>query len=175
MNIFVLDTDPIEAAKMHCDKHVPKMLVELYQQLGSAVRRHGATDDQMPLTQSGSPLKGGYHNHPCTRWVGETASNFQWAAVHALALACEYIERFNKRHACIAGVKQVCSMHWMIPDGDRTPFALAMPDKYRHDDAVTAYRDYYWCEKQRFAKWERGRPAPQWWQDAEKEVSDGND
>ena len=43
MNIFVLDRDPREAARMYCDKHTPKMVVELLQQLGSAVIRHGAT------------------------------------------------------------------------------------------------------------------------------------
>ena len=48
-----------------------------------------------------------------------------------------------------------------------------MPDQYRHDDAVTAYRDYYWCEKRRFAKWEKGTPVPEWWEDAEKEGCEG--
>ena len=56
MNIFVLDPDPVKAAEYYCDKHVPKMCVELYQQLGSAVIRHGATPDQMPLTSKGTPL-----------------------------------------------------------------------------------------------------------------------
>ena len=51
MNIFVLDKDPVKAAQMHCDKHCVKMVLELYQQLGSALRRHGATDGMMPKTQ----------------------------------------------------------------------------------------------------------------------------
>ena len=55
MNIFVLHEDPTIAATMYCDKHVPKMVVELYQQLGSAVIRHGATPDVMPLTKKGTP------------------------------------------------------------------------------------------------------------------------
>ena len=46
MNIFVLDTDPTVAAHMHCDKHVPKMVVEAAQMMASALRRHGATDEQ---------------------------------------------------------------------------------------------------------------------------------
>ena len=50
MNIFVLDEDPAIAAQMMCDKHIPKMIVETFQMLGSALRRHGATDEQMPLT-----------------------------------------------------------------------------------------------------------------------------
>ena len=56
MNIFVLDDDPAIAAQMMCDKHIPKMIVETFQMLGSALRRHGATDEQMPLTSKGTPL-----------------------------------------------------------------------------------------------------------------------
>ena len=57
MNIFVLDEHPVKAAQYYCDKHVPKMVVELFQQLGSATIRHGATPEQMPLTSKGTPLR----------------------------------------------------------------------------------------------------------------------
>ena len=57
MNIFVLHTNPETAARMHCDKHVPKMCVEAAQMMASALRRHGATDEQMPLTKSGTPTR----------------------------------------------------------------------------------------------------------------------
>ena len=89
MNIFILHQDPRIAAQMYCDKHVPKMVVELYQQMGSAMRRAGVPDALMPLTKKGTPLKGGYHNHPCTRWVGDNRKNFCWAAEHGLALCAE--------------------------------------------------------------------------------------
>ena len=55
MNIFVLDENPIRAAEMMCDKHIPKMVVESAQMMASAVRRWGATDDVMPLTKAGKP------------------------------------------------------------------------------------------------------------------------
>ena len=66
MNIFVLDLDPEVAAQYHCDKHVPKLCVEVTQMMVSAVRRYGATDNDVPLTKSGTPHKGGYHRHPVT-------------------------------------------------------------------------------------------------------------
>ena len=173
MNIFILDRDPIVAARMHCDKHIPKMTVEVYQQIASAARRHGATDGVMPLNQSGMPVKGGYHHHPCTEWVGDSRANYKWACVHGIALACEFAKRFQNPHHCFAGITTLWSLNELVPEGDLTPFAQAMPDQYRHDDAVTAYRDYYWCEKRRFAKWEKGTPVPEWWEDAEKEGSEG--
>ena len=49
-----------------------------------------------------------------------------------------------------------------IPYGDLTPFAQAMPDKYKNSDSVQAYRDYYIHEKSRFAKWKFTEP-PEWY------------
>jgi hypothetical protein len=40
-----------------------------------------------------------------------------------------------------------------------------MPDEYRDDDAVKAYRAYY--HSKQFAKWEKGTPAPEWWRGVE--------
>ena len=182
MNIFILDEDPILAARMYCDKHVPKMVVELYQQLGSAVIRHGATPDMLPLTKAGTPLRGGYHSHPATRWVGDSRQNFRWAGSHALELAWEYRRRYGKVHFCTEGIEKLVGMAYLIDYNDKmTDFALCMPDAYKPyiwgnaklsdakashasgKKAVEAYREYYNLVKAAFAKWERGRPAPDWW------------
>ena len=171
MNIFVLDLDPVVAARMHCDKHVPKMCVEAAQMMASALRRHGATDEQMPLTKSGTPYKGGYKHHPCTVWAGDSEANFIWLARHAQALLTEYTYRFGKVHACrnpihsMIGLIPLFTDKYPSPKAALTPFAQAMPDEYRDDDAVKAYRDYY--HSKTFAKWEKGPPAPDWWQGVE--------
>ena len=162
MNIFILDKDPIKAAQYHCDKHVPKLVVELYQQMGSAVIRHGAQPHQMPLNKQGQPLKGGYHNHPCTRWVGDSRSNYQWAGTHAIGLCLEYNTRYDKIHFCEAGIRHLQEMDYFIPEGELTSFALAMPDQYKSEDPVQSYRNYYLGEKKYFAKWKQGN-IPQWW------------
>ena len=166
MNIFILDTDPTTAARMHCDKHVPKMCVEAAQMMASALRRHGATDDAMPLTKAGTPYKGGYAHHPCTVWAGDSLDNFTWLADHALALCSEYYDRFNKVHACTSPIIQMRSSD-IVSDIRQalTPFAQAMPDEYRDDDAVKAYQAYY--HSKQFAKWEKGTPAPDWWRGVE--------
>ena len=190
MNIFVLDTNPITAARMHCDKHIPKMCVEAAQMMASALRRHGATDEQMPLTKKGTPYKGGYAHHPCTVWAGHCDDNFQWLSHHAKALCDEYYKRFGKRHACHDPINIMSDLDFIIAEGDLTPFALAMPDEFRpmwvsehrgimypddyadkrithasHQIAVEAYRRYY--HSKQFAKWEKGTPAPDWWRGVE--------
>ena len=160
MNIFVLDRDPILAARMYCDKHVPKMCVELLQQLGSAVIRHGATEEEMPLTKKGTPLKGGYHKHPCTLWCGDSRTNYEWAACHAIELCREYLKRYQKVHFCSTGILHLAKLTHKIPEGGITQFAQAMPDEYRNSDAVVAYRDYYHSKS--FACWKKGSPKPGW-------------
>lgn len=163
MNIFVLDKDPHVSAEMMCDKHIPKMIVESFQMMGSAVRRHGAKDADMPLTQAGNPLKGGYKNHPCTLWSGETRENYMWLSMHAFSLCYEFSMRFGKTHACCEGLCQLNEMSDFLPNSVQTPFALAMPDEFKCDDAVLSYRNFYKSEKRHFAKWEKGREAPYWW------------
>jgi hypothetical protein len=165
MNIFVLDQDPIKAAQFACDKHSSKMCVELFQQLGSAVIRHGATSDMMPLTAKGTPLKGGYHNHPCTRWCGDSRTNYNWASIHALELCNEYTRRYDKIHACQKGIEKLCDMDYLIPEGELTNQPCAMPDQYKSKNVVESYRNYYINEKSHFAKWEKGTPAPLWFID----------
>jgi hypothetical protein len=166
MNIFVLDLDPELAAQMHCDKHVPKLCVEATQMLVSAARRHGATDNQVPLTKSGTPHKGGYPNHPCTIWSGDSRDNFMWLFWHGLALCEEFSYRFGKQHACYDQIR-ICGCNCLrfLPIGKRTSFAQAMPDEYRNDDPVVAYRDYYFYDKRENiqCEWNKGRQAPDWW------------
>jgi hypothetical protein len=182
LNIFVLHRDPTKAARMHCDKHVPKMCVEAAQMMASALRRHGATDEQMPVTKAGTPYKGGYAHHPCTVWAGDRPHNFRWLYRYAITLCQEYRHRFGKVHACSAPINSMYHLRSIIPpERRRTGFALAMPDEYRpdpddlygdetvyhagHKEAVKAYRRYY--HSKQFAKWEKGRPAPDWWRGVE--------
>jgi len=143
MNIFVLDKDPVKAAQMMDCVRVPKMCVESAQMMASALRRHGATDEQMPLTKSGTPYKGGYKNHPCTRWAGDSRDNFTWLARHAQALLTEYSNRFDKVHACNGPIHIMSCKDYIIPEGGLMHFAQAMPDEYKDNDAVKAYRSYY--------------------------------
>ena len=46
-----------------------------------------------------------------------------------------------------------------LPDIGLTPFAQAMPDYCRNDNAVIAYRQYYMREKKHIAKWKSKKPA----------------
>ena len=143
MNIFVLDEDPKVAACSLDDVRLPKMCVETAQMLASALRRHGATDEQMPLTKKGTPYKGGYQHHPCTVWAGDSRSNFLWLVRHGIAMCNEYTRRFHRKHACDNPILDMAVYESIVPQGRLTDFAQAMPDEYKHANAVIAYRRYY--------------------------------
>jgi hypothetical protein len=52
----------------------------------------------------------------------------------------------------------------MFEEEGLTPFALAMPEKYKSDDPIASYRNYYMSpEKQRIASWKKKRPKPDWY------------
>ena len=56
MNIFVLDKDPIVAAKMACDKHIVKMILESAQMLCTAKRVLDGTE-YFDTTKNGRKIK----------------------------------------------------------------------------------------------------------------------
>ena len=159
MNIFFLDKDPQFAAQSLCDKHVPKMLLESAQMLSTAVQKYTDRIEEL--------YKPAYPNHPMTKWVGSTFSNFQWTLENAVFISHEYCKRFNKLHKSSRILNAIYDNQYYkeIPDEQFTPPPQCMPDQYklRSDLYVKAYRKYYQGEKEYFAKWERGVSAPDWW------------
>lgn len=147
MNIFILSTNPIEAAQMQCDKHVVKMCLETAQILSTVV---------------GGPYKPTHANHPCTLWAKANRTNFDWLVRHGLSLCIEYIHRYGRRHKCQDVILNIANSGFdeQLPIGI-SEFVQCMPDEYKHADATIAYRQYY-HSKARFARWTR-RSAPYWW------------
>lgn len=154
MNIFFLHQSPELAARFLCDKHINKMLIESVQMLSTCHHLIGSGSEAM--------YKPAFQNHPCSIWVRESADNYFWLRSHAVQIAEEFEIRYGKVHATSVVLNA-------LPDPDLpilglTDPAQAMPDEYKSVDPVKAYRDYYINEKSSFAKWERGIPAPYWWQ-----------
>ena len=153
MNIFVLHSDPDHAARMMCDKHVVKMILETNQMLSTVARKNGHND---------APYKSTHARHPCTLWAGETKQNWDWLVRHSRALCNEYTHRYGRVHKSQAVTEWAESLCIKLPSIGQTPFRLAMPDQYKSDDPVLSYRTYYLGEKSRFAKWKTGL-IPSWW------------
>jgi hypothetical protein len=151
MNIFILDYDIETAAKYHCDKHVVKMITESAQILCTVLHQN-KIDAHYKMT---------HIHHPCTIWAGESLSNYLWLKELLINLYDEYKHRYgsHKRHKA-AEIGLQLPNPW-IHDYGLTEFAQAMPDKYKHKDAVTAYRNYYLGEKQHILQY-KNREMPEW-------------
>ncbi len=161
MNIFFLDRLPEKSAEMLCDKHVPKMLLETCQMLSTAYQRHMGEHEEL--------YKSAYPKHPMTIWVGDSQANFDWSFDHAVEISNQYDKRFKKQHKS-KKILQVLAREYIldtikIPDIGFTEPPQCMPDTYKCDDYVKAYRDYYWNDKDYFAKWDKGVDMPDWWWD----------
>lgn len=168
MNIFALDTDPVQAAKMLCNKHLGKMAIESAQIICTALSGVKTTANFYIPTHA---------NHPCCKWARKSLSNIRWLKIHAQELLLEHDKlygatksvngepKFKRTRAILEDLDILLGSKELIPDVGLTEFAQAMPEQYKiASDPISAYRAYYKAEKSRFAEWSNGRYPPTWWE-----------
>lgn len=151
MNIFVLDYDFKKNAEYHCDKHVVKMITEQNQILSTVHWLSGGKAHYKPT----------HIHHPSTKWCLESIENYRWLINSTLALCEEYTYRYGKIHAGEEICLQLAYNEPKIPSKGITKFAQAMPEQYRSNNIVSAYRAYYNGDKQHLFAW-KNRNIPNW-------------
>ena len=155
MNIFFLSICPYVCAKMHCDKHVIKMILEYAQMLCTA--HHVCGKYKNPRL-----YKIAFRNNPCTVWARSSSTNYLWLYILFRQLCIEYTIRFKKVHKCEIDLIQCLSfIPIYIPNGNITKIHQAMPDYCKDKNPIKAYHKYYINEKAYFAKWTSREPP--WW------------
>lgn len=143
MNIFVLDDNPITAARMHCDKHVVKMILESAQMICTTHHLCPNTNESYTI-----PYKMTHKNHPCNKWLRDSIGNYSWLVELTKALNDEYRYRYNhsenhKSYDAIANLPLPA-----LPDKGLTVWARAMADEYKIGDrtyhnVIQSYHNYY--------------------------------
>jgi hypothetical protein len=163
MNIFVLDEDATTAAKMMCDKHIVKMFIETCQILSCVLDKNGTEGRSVELELPQYPKA--HAKHPCTLWAMESYYNAQWLIDHLQAIDNEYHTRYPRKDHKLKGLANVyrseledCSF---TEEREMTDFAQAMPDDYKNECPVQAYRTYYLMDKGNFAAWKL--ETPRWY------------
>ena len=156
MNIFYLHKSPTVAAQHMCDKHVVKMILESAQLLCTA--HHICPSD---AERPEKFYKKTHTNHPCAIWTRNCIGNYKWLCDHAQSLLDEYTYRYGKTHASTSVISWCVSNIPDIPDGELTDIAQCMPDEYKSNDPVIAYRNYYNKAKSHLHNWKR-RQIPHW-------------
>lgn len=156
MNIFLLCMFPRKCAKMHIDAHVRKMIIEYAQLLSTTHRVLGPVSDAYD-----SILYRRTHlNHPCAKWVRESAMNYCLLYELFVALCDEYIFRFGKKHLTDQKLRDVLrNLPPTIPRRPMTKFPQAMPDTYKTEGVCDAYRAFYSGSKKLN---KAGKPMDKW-------------
>jgi hypothetical protein len=155
MNIFFLDNDPQLAAIYHGDKHVVKMILESAQLLSTA--HHVLDGDKEGL------YKKTHMNHPCAIWTRESSHNYLWLLSLLKHLCDEYTFRYKKIHKTSQLIPALNELPSSIKNTTFTKPAQAMPEEFKNENSVVAYRNYYREKiKQNIAQWRKTREAPLW-------------
>jgi hypothetical protein len=147
MNIFYLHRDVWQCAKMHCDVHVNKMILESAQLLSTAHHELGST----------APYKTTHKNHPSAVWARSGRYQYQWLYRLLEALSDEYTFRYGRVHKTWERCSEALSEPPRgIPSIEWTDPPQCMPDECKDTNAIVAYRNYY---EQKNLDWiKAGRP-----------------
>jgi hypothetical protein len=184
MNIFVLHENPVIAAQMHCDRHCCKMIIEHNQMLAASYyhtigisRKKEFPENQDKINDlfKGWPRKhpdgSEFHysvshvNHPCTIWARTSIENFNWLLDCTESLCDEFLFRYKHEHSGRAIVNWMRQNPPNISSSKLTPFAQAMPDCYKSEDSIEAYRKYYGYKPSYMdMKWAHSE-KPEWFTD----------
>jgi hypothetical protein len=95
-------------------------------------------------------------------WAAESLSNWRWLKAFGIELHKEYQYRYgggkiHKSFSVISSLQEPA-----MTDKGLTPFPQAMPEEYKRDDPIEAYRAYYMGAKRHLAKW-KNRSIPYWY------------
>jgi hypothetical protein len=170
MNIFYLDHDPRKSARFHTNSHCSKMILETGQMLstahrvldGTICRIDGKKEYKLPDNRDTKLYKPFGVNHPCNKWVRESSANYLWLFHLFLELSMEFKYRFGKDHKTFEKLGDIVGrLPTNMPRGRLTKPAQAMPEQYRNEDPVKAYRAYYNGDKRGLFMWTK-RETPYW-------------
>lgn len=161
MNFFLLHYKHKKNARLHCNKHVVKMILELCQLLYACAHVGGAPLESMDV----KPYKLTHKWHPTSIWVRQCKENWMYTIKFAVALCKEYTRRYNKHHSCEKHLAALFELGYYWPLEKRpiknvcgrirgtncTPFPLAMPEdcivykdkKAKKVSVKKSYRKYY--------------------------------
>lgn len=171
MNIFILHENPTEAAKMHCDQHLGKMILESAQMLSTTIHKLTEANNLPPPEGIYKPT---HRNHPCTLWCGESYANFLWVVDLVYSLQMQLPKTHKAKLVVNACEKLGKEIRHLFPSIYRTPFALAMPEDIKYNEAypdtVSKYQELYrqkalaWRDKDYFMTYTQYgiRKYPSW-------------
>lgn len=154
MNIFYINADPNIAAQELCDDHIRKMQIESAQMLCTAHWVNGGE----------APYKRAHLNHPSTKWTRESIQHYRWVVKHGLEVCSEFTKRYGKHHKTQDVLEWCRDNEPNVPDNGFTTPPQCMPEEYKKDDTIEAYKTYYIQDKIKIKglNWNKLNNKPIW-------------
>lgn len=158
MNIFAIEGDAktgeidwVKSAQSQDNYRVVKMILESCQILSTVLNEQGFQ----------APYRSFNPKHPSCLWAAESSNNFANLVAHTQAMLEEYTLRFGKTHKCEQVLAKILEIYdpGKFATNEPTPLKLAMPDSFKHENPVLAYRKFYASKprirypKNRVPKW----------------------
>lgn len=166
VNFFYLDKNPKKCAKMYCDKHVNKIMIEICQLLCNVI--HNNTDMNAPykkcknISEKLSPYM----------WANRSKSNYIYLLNLAENLLLEYKYRYEKKEhkteKVIIWLKNNIPNHFEFKNRTKLIYTknIDIFSKYYKDD-IEASRMIYAIYKCKNDKWTK-REKPEWFDEYNK-------
>jgi hypothetical protein len=154
MNIFYINEDPIIAAQELADDHIRKMQIESAQMCCTA---HWETGTE-------APYKRAHWNHPSTKWVRESIQHYNWLVEHGLEICDQFTKRYGKLHKTQSVLEWLKQNKPQISDNGFTPPPQCMPEEFRMEDTIEAYKNFYINDKIKIKKltYNKLNNKPEW-------------
>jgi len=161
MNRFIIDYDVVSIAQGLCDQHIVKMPLEECQMLCTALWHHAPE-----YAEENDLYKPVHQKHPCTLWAMHSKSNFAFAHSLYCAMLKEYTYRYDKVHGASKHMDALFFGANYLPELGMTthPQCFSGHDDLKTDEyyPVRAYRKFYYVDKMKFARYNKGRYMPEW-------------
>lgn len=154
MNIFYINEDPIIAAQELADDHIRKMQIESAQMCCTA---HWETGTE-------APYKRAHWNHPSTKWVRESIQHYNWLVEHGLEICDQFTKRYGKLHKTQSVLEWLKQNKPQISDNGFTPPPQCMPEEFKMEDTIEAYKNFYINDKIKIKKltYNKLNNKPEW-------------
>lgn len=121
MNIFVLDRNPNKIAKHYCRLHLGKLMLECCQILRLTKRQH--------------------NNSEWIPWANSNKDNYNWLLCLGKAMYKEWLSRGYNRHK--SGEILLSTESGSQTVGAVLSWPQVMPEQYKSNCPIRAYRKYY--------------------------------
>ena len=154
MNIFYINEDPKIAAKELADDHIRKMQIESAQMCSTAHWESNST----------APYKRAHVNHPSTKWARQSIQHYRWLIEHGLEICYEFTKRYGKHHKTQDVLEWLRDNEPNIPDNGFVSPPQCMPEEYKHNNTLEAYKRFYTLDKVKIKKldWKKLNNKPKW-------------